>query len=113
MSLNKAFKAISIETESGGLTYLVCQRFNHLVKEAAQAIGAKHKYNSGRDRWYVLVDAISSKLPIDALLPILEKWKPGKEEERHSAEVDRAFSTRKIQLTPVATKAKSRSREND
>lgn len=112
ISQGKAFKAISILTESGGLTYLVCQKFNNLVREAAQAIGARHKYDSSRDRWYVLVDDISTKLTIDAMLPIRGKWQQSDEEERHSAEVDRAFNTRHVQFTTDAAKDKSSSRES-
>ena len=54
----KAIKAFSIQTESGGLTYAVTLRWDSKSAEAARVIGAKHKYDTKSDRWYVILDCI-------------------------------------------------------
>ena len=85
-SNGKAFKSFSVLTESGGLTYLVCSHFDAKVRAAAEAVGKKHKYDQKCDRWYVVVDSIRTKRPIDALLSILGKWE---EDEGLAAMSDR------------------------
>lgn len=85
----KAFKSFSVLTESGGLTYLVCSHFDERIRGVAEAVGKKHKYDQKCGRWYVIVDSIRTKRPIDALLPILEKWE---EDEELAAMSDRVGS---------------------
>ena len=46
----KAIKALSVPTATGGLTYAVTRRRNADAARAAEAIGAKHKYDTKSDR---------------------------------------------------------------
>ncbi len=95
----KELKAFSIHTENGGLTYLVCQRLNAKIRSAAEAIGAKHKYDSKRDRWYVLVDSIETESPADALLPILGKWEEDGDLAENSRRVAALFGSSRQEVT--------------
>jgi hypothetical protein len=91
----KAFKSFSVLSTSGGLTYLVCSHFDARVKGAAEAVGKKHKYDQKCDRWYVVVDSIRTKRPIDALLPILGKWEEDEELAAMSDRVESMFGSRR------------------
>jgi len=90
----KAIKAFSIKTAEGGLTYAVVQRRDADAARAAEAIGAKHKYDTGSDRWYVIVDSIDTKNPIDGLLPLVWPWKEDEQEAKYSNEVAKLFKSR-------------------
>lgn len=90
----KAFKSFSVLTEGGGLTYLVCSAFDENTKLAAEAVGQKHKYDQKSDRWYILVDNIQTNSPIDALLPILDKWEEDEELAKMSDQVANMFGSK-------------------
>lgn len=95
VSEGKAFKSFSVLTDSGGLTYLVCNHVDGKVRVAAEAIGKKHKYDNKCDRWYVVIDSIETKLPIDALLPVLGKWEEDEELAAMSDRVGSMFGSRR------------------
>lgn len=92
---NKAIKAFSIKTTAGGFTYAVVQRFDANAARASEAIGAKHKYDTKSDRWYIIVDSIETANPIDGLLPLVWDWKEDEREAKNSDEVARLFKSRK------------------
>ena len=94
VTAGKEFKALSILTESGGLTYLVCRTVSGKTRLFAEAIGKKHKYDNKRDRWYVLVDSIGSTAPIDALLPLTEKWHEDFDLAENSRKVAELFGSK-------------------
>ena len=71
VATRKAIKAFSIPTGSGGLTYAVVFRWDEKATNAARVIGAKHKYDTKSNRWYVMVDSVQTKNPIDGLLPLV------------------------------------------
>jgi hypothetical protein len=89
----KAIKAFSIKTTTGGLTYAVTQKRDASTAHAAEAIGAKHKYDTRSDRWYVMVDSIETKNPIDGLLPLVWAWKEDEQEAKNSGEVAKLFNS--------------------
>lgn len=95
----KALKAFSILTETGGLTYVVCQRCNETFRSAAHRIGAKHKYDNQRDRWYVIVDSVDTSSPVDALLPILGRWKEDADLAENSRQVESHFGFTRREIT--------------
>lgn len=94
VAAGKDLKAFSILTESGGLTYVVCRAMNRRVRTAAEMIGKKHKYDRKRDRWYVVVDSVATSEPVDALLPLTEKWREDSGLEENSRQVERLFGSR-------------------
>jgi hypothetical protein len=67
----KAIKAFSIPTANGGLTYAVRQKRDTNAARVAEAIGAKHKYDTMSDRWYVILDSVETDIPVDGLLPLV------------------------------------------
>ncbi|SDQ14295.1 nuclease-related domain-containing protein [Pseudovibrio sp. Tun.PSC04-5.I4] len=81
----KAIKAFSILTGSGGFSYAVVQTFDERSVMAARSIGLKNKYETESDRWYVLVDSVTNKNPIDGLLALTWPWKENLEDAVHSA----------------------------
>lgn len=102
----KALKAFSIPTESGGLTYAVTQDLSADSSAAAAVIGRKHKYETKSDRWYVVVDSISTEGPIDGLLPLVWPWRVDEQEADQAARVGAMFRSRQEELTVgVAGKA--------
>jgi hypothetical protein len=90
----KAIKAFSIKTITGGLTYAVMQRRDANTARAAEAIGAKHKYDTRSDRWYVIADSIETENPIDGLLPLVWAWNENEQEAKNSDEVAKLFNSR-------------------
>ena len=94
----KELKAVSILTESGGLTYVTCRSFIAKVRSAAHAIGTKHKYDSKRDRWYVIVDSVETPLPVDALLPIIGKWEEDADLAENSQRVVELFESSRVEF---------------
>ena len=98
VSGGKEFKALSVLTESGGLSYIVCRSLNAKIRAAAEAIGTKHKYDSKRDRWYVLIDSIETELPIDAILPILGIWEEDEELAENSRRVATLFGSSRQEI---------------
>jgi hypothetical protein len=88
----KAIKAFSIPTANGGLTYAVTRKRDANAARAAEAIGAKHKYDTKSDRWYVILDSIETDTPVDGLLPLVWAWKDQQEAES-SKEVAKLFNS--------------------
>ncbi|KAA3452677.1 hypothetical protein C7I87_00425 [Mesorhizobium sp. SARCC-RB16n] len=93
-STGKAIKAFSIPTATGGLTYAVTQKRDSNAAQAAQAIGAKHKYDSKSDRWYVILDSVETDIPIDGLLPLVWPWKEDEQEAQNSDRIAKLFKSR-------------------
>lgn len=89
----KEIKAFSIRTESGGLTYAVTLRWDRKAATAAHAIGAKHKYRTKSDRWYVIVDSIETSNPIDGLSPLVWPWEEDEDEVLASEQISKLFKT--------------------
>lgn len=102
----KAIKAFSIPTGTGGLTYAVVSRFDPASASAAEAIAAKHKYDTKSDRWYAIVDALETDGPIDGLLILASPWKESETEAKASEEVQRLFKSRR----EIVTVGKARKR---
>jgi len=95
----KAIKAFSIKTATGGLTYAVTRQRDENAARAAEAIGAKHKYNNKSDRWYVILDSVETKNPIDGLLPLVWQWEESAEEAIRAQRVATFFNSRQVALT--------------
>jgi hypothetical protein len=87
-------KSFSIPTARGGLTYAVTRARDANTARAAEAIGAKYKYDNRSDRWYVILDSIETTQPIDALLPLVWPWKEDPLEAESSREVAKLFNSR-------------------
>ncbi|MGA1805179.1 nuclease-related domain-containing protein [Rhizobium sp. HT1-10] len=94
----KAIKAFSLPTASGGLTYAVTQDASERSHAAAAAIGRKHKYDTKSDRWYVIVDSVSTQGPIDGLLPMVWPWVEDAEEADRAELVSKMFRSRTEQV---------------
>ena len=88
----KEIKAFSIPTDSGGLTYAVTLRWDSKAAAAAHAIGAKHKYNTKSDRWYVIVDSIETNSPVDGLSPLVWPWVEDGDEALASEKIAKMFN---------------------
>lgn len=95
----KAIKAFSIPTATGGLTYAVTRGSSADTRRAVEAIGAKHKYDTKSDRWYVILDSIETVNPIDGLLPLVWPWKQDEQEAISSQQVDKLFNSRQEAVT--------------
>lgn len=94
----KALKAFSILTTNGGLTYAVVDRVDDNTRDAARAIGEKHKYDNRRDRWYVILDNERTSTPIDALLPLVFPWIESSAMAAQSRMTGEAFKSRQIRF---------------
>ena len=92
----KALKAFSIPTAHGGFTYVVVSERSARMRDAARAIAAKRKYDSRSDRWYVMIDAIDTKNPIDALSPLIYPWQEDAAEAANSAKVASLFNSHQV-----------------
>jgi hypothetical protein len=71
----KGFKAFSIETSHGGLSYVAVRILDERAKRVAEMIARKHKYRQKEDRWYAVLDHVYSPRVADEILVILEQWK--------------------------------------
>ena len=91
----RKFKAFSIPTESGGLTYAVTLHRDAKAATAARAIAAKHKYDSKKDRWYVVLDCIQTDNPIDALVVLSWPWMEDEKEAQAARDVAKMFNSKK------------------
>ena len=91
----KEIKAFSIPTESGGLTYAVTLHRDEKAAVAARAIGAKHKYDSKKDGWYVVLDCIQTDNPIDALVVLAWPWIEDEREAQAARDVAKMFNSKK------------------
>lgn len=92
----KAIKAFSLPSTSGGLTYAVTLDHSRRSQAAAAAIGRKNKYEAKADRWYVILDSIETDRPVDGLLPLVWPWVRNDEEAEAAKHVGAIFnSTRK------------------
>ncbi|UWU13264.1 hypothetical protein N2599_14035 [Rhizobium sullae] len=89
----KAIKAFSIPTANGGLTYAVTAKCDANAARAADAIGAKHKYDTRSDRWYVILDSVETDIAIDGLLPLVWPWKYDEDEAKNSETVAKIFNS--------------------
>lgn len=106
----KAIKALSIPTRTGGLTYAVALERDAITREAARAIGAKHKYDTCSDRWYVILDCVKTNNVIDGLLPLVWQWKENDAEAKQSSEVSLLFkSSKQLRVVGQASKTGSNS----
>ncbi|MBD8662008.1 hypothetical protein IFT59_01975 [Rhizobium sp. CFBP 8752] len=103
----KALKAFSLPTESGGLTYAVTLDASERSHAAAAAIGRKHKYETKSDRWYVIVDSISTEGPIDGLLPLAWPWVEDADEADKAAQVSKMFRSRQEEILIGETKTEN------
>jgi hypothetical protein len=92
----KAIKAFSVPTATGGLTYAVTRKRDLNAVRAAEAIGAKHKYDTKSDRWYVILDSIETDAPVDGLLPLVWPWKEDEAEAKNSEQVAKLFNSRQM-----------------
>lgn len=90
----KALKAFSIQTATGGLTYCVVDKFGPPALRSAHLLGAKHKYDTKSSRWYVIVDAIDTDLPVDALAPLIWPWVENEDEAARADKVGAMFKSR-------------------
>lgn len=104
----KALKAFSIETHYGGISYVAVNKIDRESISSAEAIAHRHKYNLKKDRWYILLNCVSTPNLIDRVLPIWQKWFESKELERAAQEVDKLFRSTYI---PFGTTKVSK--END
>ncbi len=89
----KAIKSFSIPMEAGGLTYAVTLQRDLKTAKAARAIGAKHKYDTKSDRWYVILDCIQTDNPIDGLSPLVWPWVEDENEAQASQQVAKMFNS--------------------
>ena len=89
----KAFKAFSIETHYGGISYVVARIIDSRTKQLAEAVAHRHKYKFKRDRWYILLDSVDSPNVIDGVLSILDKWTESKEFEETIQKLDEVVSS--------------------
>ncbi len=103
----KAIKAFSISTESGGFTYAVTLRRDARVAESARTIGAKHKYDTKSDRWYVVLDSMETENPIDSLVVLVWPWVEDENEAKVSEQIATTFNT-SVRETIVGEAARSR-----
>ena len=105
----KAIKAFSIPTAAGGLTYAVTRERNWQAKsaKAAHAIGAKHKYDTRSDRWYVIVDSVATESPVDGILPLVWPWTEDEHEAQMSQQVAKSFKSSRQEWT-VGERAKGK-----
>ena len=89
----KAIKAFSIRTAAGGLTYAVTLNWDGKAAMAAHAIGAKRKYDTKSDRWYVILDSIETDNPVDGFLPLVWPWMEDENEAQASRQVAKMFNS--------------------
>ncbi|SSC72749.1 unnamed protein product [Ciceribacter sp. T2.26MG-112.2] len=90
----KALKAFSIQTATGGLTYVVTRERSADAVRSAELLGAKHKYDTKSNRWYVIVDSIDTDLPVDGLLPLIWPWTEDEDEATRSEMVAAMFNSK-------------------
>jgi len=95
----KALKAFSIQTATGGLTYVVTSKRNANAARSAELLGAMHKYDTKSNRWYVIVDSIETDLPVDGLLPLIWPWTEDEDEAARSKKVAAMFKSRQEAVT--------------
>lgn len=107
----KAIKAFSIPTESGGITYAVTIRRDSRAAEAACAIGAKHKYDTKSDRWYVVLDSMETENPIDYFGALVWPWVKDENEAKASEQTASIFNS-SVQEITVGAAARSRRKKS-
>lgn len=91
----KAIKAFSLQTASGGLTYAVTFDDSERSCAAAASIGRMHKYDTKSDRWYVVVDSISTEGPIDGLQALVWPWVEDSNEAERATRAATRFKSRR------------------
>ncbi len=67
----------------------------------SDAIGAKHKYDTKSDRWYVILDCIQTDNPIDGLSPLVWPWMEDENEAQASQQVAKMFNSNQRDWTVV------------
>lgn len=109
----KALKAFSIQTASGGLTYVVSSKRSADTARSAELIGKKHKYDCKSDRWYVVLDCVNTDLPVDGILALIWAWTEDEDEARRSEMVGTAYNSKHVAVTigEAATRLKKSVRE--
>lgn len=92
----KALKAFSVPTAAGGLTYIVVDQLSEKSRAAARSIGRKHKYDTKSSHWYVILDCIQTRNPIDELGCLVWEWQEDHEEQRLSEQVSGLFKSSQL-----------------
>lgn len=100
VSGGKAIKALSVPTPSGGITYAVTRDRSAKARAASEAIGSKHKYDTKSDRWYVIVDCVGTRNPVDWLSSLVWPWEENEEAAEASRQVAEMFGSRREAVTP-------------
>lgn len=108
----KALKAFSIQTSTGGLTYVVADKRGADTARSAELLGAMHKYETKSDRWYVIIDTIETDLPVDGLLPLIWKWAEDEDEATRSKKVASMFKSRQEAVIVGAAAARREEGKN-
>jgi hypothetical protein len=75
----KSFKAFSVETFYGGISYVAVRALNERAVRMAEMIARKHKYKQKKDRWYILLDHVYSSRVVDGISVILQEWEDSDE----------------------------------
>jgi hypothetical protein len=100
VSAGRAFSAFSVRTHFGGLSYVAVSSMKPEAKAMAATIGRRHKYKQQQDRWFILLDLVGSKRPLDGVLPLWDKWEQSKEMDEAIEELDRLVPTREEKANP-------------
>ena len=103
----KAIKAFSIPSESGGITYAVTRERNLKIDKAAYAIATRHKYDNKSDRWYLILDCVETERPIDILTALVWPWVEDDNEAKYSEWVATMFNSSVPEIT-VGASARAR-----
>jgi len=98
----KRFRAFSIETHYGGITYVAVSTLSNEMTAAAEAIGRKHKYNAKKDRWYVVLDHINSASPVDGIISLRRVWTESGETEEFLRYVDTLTRSTRVSFRAAA-----------
>ena len=96
----KPFKAFSIETSHGGLSYVAVRVFDEGAVRVADMIARKHKHKQKKDRWYVLVDSVYSPALVDGVTVLLEEWEDTDSMRRFQEDVEPLLKETYISFKP-------------
>lgn len=110
-SSGKVLKAFSLPTATGGLTYVVTSKRDARTARSAELLGAKHKYDTKSNRWYVILDSVETDRPVDGLFALIWQWAEDEDEAARSAKVGSMFNSRQ-QAVVVGEAAARRSSRN-
>lgn len=87
----KRFKAFSIETSHGGLSYVALRIVDERAKRVVEMIARKHKYKRRKDRWYAVMDYVDSPMVADEILVILEQWEDSDDTRKYVEDIGPLF----------------------